>query len=235
MAIGIKVKVSVNHEEFPPSCSRVISWAEKKIELKPKHLKIARTSFLSGLCDNLKNFPFEDEEEASLHDNLWVFLSDDNTIGVNRSLHHHLPLTFLATVYHSNSASKILLLQPSIQFFTVLWMVITKFQSSHDLLLCQFDCCCWSTIENFLTNFIALMVDACAREVVLLIDIKPIKIFVIWVYFSNLPNSINFSIKKSLRALEAWDCNQIMYYYGVCDMILFLKSTIATYFDFYEA
>lgn len=79
------------------------------------------------------------------------------------------------------------------------------------------------------------MVDACAREVVLLIDIKPIKIFVIWVYFSNLPNSIKFSIKKSLRALEAWDCNQIMYYYGVCDMILFLKSTIATYFDFYEA
>ena len=65
MAIGIKVKVSVNHEEFPPSCSRVISWAEKKIELKPKHLKIARTSFLSGLCDNLKNFPFEDEEEEA--------------------------------------------------------------------------------------------------------------------------------------------------------------------------
>ena len=201
MAIGIKVKVSVNHEEFPPSCSRVISWAEKKIELKPKHLKIARTSFLSGLCDNLKNFPFEDEEEASLHDNLWAFLSDDNTIGVNRSLHHHLPLTFLATVYHSNSASKILLLQPSIQFFTVLWMVITKFQSSHDLLLCQFDCCCccWSTIENFLTNFIALMVDACAREVVL-IDIKPIKMFVICVFFYlPNPNSIRFSIweKKS--------------------------------------
>lgn len=61
MAIGIKVKVSVNHEEFPPSCSRVISWAEKKL----KHLKIARTSFLSGLCDNLKNFPFEDEEEEA--------------------------------------------------------------------------------------------------------------------------------------------------------------------------
>ena len=170
------------------------------------------------------------------HDNLWVFLSDDNTIGVNRSLHHLPPHTFLATVYHSNSASKILLPKPSIQFFMVRWMVITKFQSSHDLLLCQFAyCCCWSTIENFLTNFIALMVDACAREVVLLIDIKPIKIFVIWVYFSNLPNSIKFSIKKSLRALEAWDCNQIMYYYGVCDMILFLKSTIATYFDFYEA
>ena len=131
------------------------------------------------------------------HDNLWVFLSDDNTIGVNRSLHHLPPHTFLATVYHSNSASKILLPKPSIQFFMVRWMVITKFQSSHDLLLCQFACCCWSTIENFLTNFIALMVDACAREVVLLIDIKPIKIFVIWVYFSNLPNSIKFSIKKS--------------------------------------
>ena len=205
MAIGIKVKVSVNHEEFPPSCSRVISWAEKKIELKPKHLKIARTSFLSGLCDNLKNFPFEDEEEASLHDNLWVFLSDDNTIGVNRSLHHHLPLTFLATVYHSNSASKILLLQPSIQFFTVLWMVITKFQSSHDLLLCQFDCCCccWSTIENFLTNFIALMVDACAREVVL-IDIKPIKCL-LFVYFLIYQIQIQLGSayeKKNLRRLR---------------------------------
>ena len=160
------------------------------------------------------------------HDNLWVFLSDDNTIGVNRSLHHLPPHTFLATVYHSNSASKILLPKPSIQFFMVRWMVITKFQSSHDLLLCQFACCCWSTIENFLTNFIALMVDACAREVVLLIDIKPIKIFVIWVYFSNLPNSINFSIKKSLRALEAWDCNQIMYYYGVCCVTWYFFSNL---------
>ena len=160
------------------------------------------------------------------HDNLWVFLSDDNTIGVNRSLHHLPPHTFLATVYHSNSASKILLPKPSIQFFMVRWMVITKFQSSHDLLLCQFACCCWSTIENFLTNFIALMVDACAREVVLLIDIKPIKIFVIWVYFSNLPNSIKFSIKKSLRALEAWDCNQIMYYYGVCCVTWYFFSNL---------
>ena len=161
------------------------------------------------------------------HDNLWVFLSDDNTIGVNRSLHHLPPHTFLATVYHSNSASKILLPKPSIQFFMVRWMVITKFQSSHDLLLFQFACCCcWSTIENFLTNFIALMVDACAREVVLLIDIKPIKIFVIWVYFSNLPNSINFSIKKSLRALEAWDCNQIMYYYGVCCVTWYFFSNL---------
>ena len=160
------------------------------------------------------------------HDNLWVFLSDDNTIGVNRSLHHLPPHTFLATVYHSNSASKILLPKPSIQFFMVRWMVITKFQSSHDLLLCQFACCCWSTIENFLTYFIALMVDACAREVVLLIDIKPIKIFVIWVYFSNLPNSINFSIKKSLRALEAWDCNQIMYYYGVCCVTWYFFSNL---------
>ena len=53
------------------------------------------------------------------HDNLWVFLSDDNTIGVNRSLHHLPPHTFLATVYHSNSASKILLPKPSIQFFMV--------------------------------------------------------------------------------------------------------------------
>ena len=90
-----------------------------------------------------------------------------------------------------------------IQFFTVLWMVITKLQSSHDLLLWQFDCCCWSTIENFLTNFIALMVDACAREVVL-IDIKPIKMFVICVFF-NLPNpnSIRFSIwEKNLRGLR---------------------------------
>ena len=160
------------------------------------------------------------------HDNLWVFLSDDNTIGVNRSLHHLPPHTFLATVYHSNSASKILLPKPSIQFFMVRWMVITKFQSSHDLLLCQFACCCWSTIENFLTYFIALMVDACAREVVLLIDIKPIKIFVIWVHFSNLPNSINFSIKKSLRALEAWDCNQIMYYYGVCCVTWYFFSNL---------
>ena len=104
-----------------------------------------------------------------------------------------------------------------IQFFTVLWMVITKFQSSHDLLLCQFDCCCWSTIENFLTNFIALMVDACAREVVL-IDIKPIKMFVICVFFLIYQIQIQLGSayeKKILGGLEAWDCNLIMYYYGV--------------------
>ena len=151
------------------------------------------------------------------HDNLWVFLSDDNTIGVNRSLHHLPPHTFLATVYHSNSASKILLPKPSIQFFMVRWMVITKFQSSHDLLLCQFACCCWSTIENFLTNFIALMVDACAREVVL-IDIKPIKMFVICVFFLIYQIQIQLGSayeKKILGGLEAWDCNLIMYYYGV--------------------
>ena len=84
----------------------LLEWypGQKRQKKKPKHPKIARTSFLGGLCDNLKNFPFEDE--ASLH-NLWAFLSDDNTIGVN--LLYHLYPTFLAT--QDQFRLKILLLQ----------------------------------------------------------------------------------------------------------------------------
>lgn len=61
------------------------------------------------------------------------------------------------------------------------------------------------------------MVDACAREVVL-IDIKPIKMFVICVFFLIYQIQIQLGSayeKKILGGLEAWDCNLIMYYYGV--------------------
>ena len=127
----------------------LLEWypGQKRQKKKPKHPKIARTSFLGGLCDNLKNFPFEDE--ASLH-NLWAFLSDDNTIGVN--LLYHLSNIFGNTrpIPPQNPVTTAL--------YNFSWCYGLVIKSSHDLLLCHL-------LHWELSYFIALMVDVCAREV----------------------------------------------------------------------